>query len=145
MANTPGRLGRNVLRFATRVSDSRLFAVAIVLTASLVLIAYSQTIAYYKDEGFDLLAAQLVVAGKKPYLDFFYQHTPLFTYLTAGWMRLFGEGWRSAHALSALFVSGSVVVAAGYMWSRLGDRRPGARALAVSAVVLLIASQYLVM
>src|SRR5262249_27219176 len=138
MANAPGRLGRNVLRFAIRVSESRLFAVAIVLAACLVLIAYSQTIAYYRDEGFDLLAAQLVVAGKKPYLDFFYQHTPLFTYLTAGWMRLFGQGWRSAHALAAFFTSGSVIVAAGYMWSRIGDRRPGARVLAVSAIVLLI-------
>ena len=51
---------------------------------------------FYYDEGFPLLAAQLINAGKIPYADFFYQHTPLYAYLTAGWFRLFGDTWRSA-------------------------------------------------
>ena len=80
---------------------------------------YSQTLSYYTDEGFDLLAAQLVAAGKRPYIDFFYQHTPLFTWVTAWWMRLFGRDWRSVHGLSALLTSGSVLLAAAFVRSRI--------------------------
>ncbi|HWU41276.1 MAG TPA: hypothetical protein VN203_26785, partial [Candidatus Acidoferrum sp.] len=72
------------------------------------LMAFSQTLAWYGDEGMHLLAGQLVNAGKRPYLDFFYQHPPLYAYLTAGWMRVFGDNWRSAHVLSALLAGGCI-------------------------------------
>jgi hypothetical protein len=87
------------------------------------LLIYSQLVAYFGNESFHLLAAQLINAGKRPYLDFFYQHAPLYAYLNAVWMRLFGESWQSAHVLSALMVGGGVWVVADYLFSRLHDRR----------------------
>jgi hypothetical protein len=100
------------------------------------LVTYSQAVAYFGNEPFHLLAAQLINAGKKPYLDFFYQHTPLFIYLNAGWMRLFGETWRSAHVLSALLTGGCIVVVAEYVYSRLSETRWRAAISATSAALL---------
>lgn len=74
----------------------------------------SQLYAYVGDESFHLLAAQLIKAGKKPYIDFFYQHTPLYIYITAGLFWL-SETWRIAHAISALSLAGSVVLACYYV------------------------------
>ena len=85
------------------------------------LLCYSQAVAYFGNESFHLLASQLILAGKKPYVDFFYQHPPLFAYINAAWMRIFGENWRSAHVLSALLTSGCIVTVAGYVHARLGD------------------------
>ena len=53
----------------------RLSALAALLFAGLLL--YSQTLAFAWDEGFHLLAAQLIKAGKRPYLDFCFPQTPL--------------------------------------------------------------------
>jgi hypothetical protein len=96
-----------------------LSAVVAALTAGLVV--YSQTIAFYGDEGFHLLAALLIGAGKRPYLDFFYQHVPFYTYLAAGWFSLAGAGWRGAHAFSALCTAGAVALVAVYVKTRVPD------------------------
>ncbi len=82
------------------------------------LLLYSQTLAWRGDEGFHLLAAQLVAAGKRPYLDFFYQHVPLHIIVTAGWFRLFGDTWRSAHALAALFTGATLLLIAQFVYAR---------------------------
>ncbi len=87
------------------------------------LLMYSQSVAYFGNESFHLLAAQLINAGQRPYLDFFYQHAPLYAYLNAAWMRVFGESWRSAHALSALLVGGCIWLVADYLFSRLQAQR----------------------
>jgi 4-amino-4-deoxy-L-arabinose transferase-like glycosyltransferase len=107
---------------------------------SAALIGVSQTFAYHPDEGFHLVAAHLINAGKKPYLDFFYQHAPLYAYLNAGWMRLAGENWRSAHLFSALLAIGSILLAANFVFGRLPDQawRPAA-----AAVVALLAGLHL--
>ncbi|HEX7798460.1 MAG TPA: glycosyltransferase family 39 protein, partial [Vicinamibacterales bacterium] len=104
-------------------------------------IVFSQTLAYYGDEGFDLLSAQLIAAGKKPYLDFFYQHPAFFPYATATWMRLFGDGWRGLHLISALFTCGTVVVSALYVHSRWHSSSSRWRAAAVIVLLLLIDGQ----
>lgn len=78
-----------------------------------VFLVRSQLFAYVGDESFHLVAAQLIHAGKRPYLDFFYQHTPLHAYLTAGLFHL-SETWRIAHAFSALALGGSMVLACLY-------------------------------
>jgi len=78
-----------------------------------VFLTYSQLYAYVGDESFHLLAAQLIGAGKRPYLDFFYQHPPLHAYLTAGLFHL-SETWRISHAVSALAVSLAAVLASRY-------------------------------
>src|SRR5579872_7438397 len=69
-----------------------LYAVWIAIAAGL--LWYAQTLAFTEDEGFHLLAAQLVKGGMRPYLDFFFPQTPLNAYWNAWLMRLLGESWR---------------------------------------------------
>ena len=44
------------------------------------LLIYAETMAFYWDEGFHVLAAQLIGRGSRPYLDFFFPQPPLNTY-----------------------------------------------------------------
>jgi len=113
------------------------------VTLVIALLAYSQAVAYFGNESFHLLAAQLINAGKRPYLDFFYQHPPLFAYLNAAWMRVFGENWRSAHVLSALLTSGCIVVVAQYVYTRLSETR-WRLAITITAAALMGLNFYLV-
>ena len=53
-----------------------------------VLLVYSQTLSLTWDEGFHVLAAWLINAGKKPYVDFLFAQTPLNAYWSAFWMRM---------------------------------------------------------
>src|SRR5271157_5759718 len=66
------------------------------LAAALML--YAQSWAFTDDEGFHLLAAQLIKGGMRPYLDFCFPQTPLNAYWNAFLMRLCGESWRGPHA-----------------------------------------------
>jgi len=120
-----------------RVADERrplaFWLVALAVTAGL--LVYSQMVAYFGNESFHLLAAQLINAGKKPYLDFFYQHAPLYAYLNALWMRVFGESWQSAHVLSALLTSGGTLLIADYVFTRLRGRQRLAAAI-VAALLM---------
>ncbi len=92
---------------------------AVLAALSLGLLTFSLTVAPVWNEGFHLVAAQLINAGKKPYLDFFYQHPPFYLYVNAAWMRLVGETWRSADALATLLTVASLVLVAQFMFSRL--------------------------
>src|ERR1039458_9788324 len=74
------------------------------------LMPYAQTWAFTDDEGFHLLAAQLIKGGMRPYLDFCFPQTPLNAYWNAFWMRGFGESWRTAHALASLETSAAIVL-----------------------------------
>jgi hypothetical protein len=80
--------------------------------------AYSLTQALAWDEGFHLLAAQLIKAGKTPYLDFCFPQTPLNAYWNAGWMRIFGDSWRVVHAAATLLTAGAVLLAADFIYER---------------------------
>ena len=80
------------------------------------LLLYSQTAAFAWDEGFHLLAAQLIKAGKKPYLDFVFSQTPLNAYWNAGWMRLFGDSWRAVHAVASVCTAGAVMLTADFVF-----------------------------
>ena len=91
---------------------------AVLLAAALLF--YSQTSAFAWDEGFHLLAAQLIRNGKRPYLDFFFPQTPLNAYWNALWMLLFGDTWRIAHLAAALSTATGAYVLAQYVQSRLG-------------------------
>lgn len=99
------------------------------------LVLYSQTVACYEDEGHHLLAAQLIRAGRRPYVDFFYQHPPLYAYLTAAWMRIVGDSWRSPHLMSALLTAASAVIAGEFVYSRLEKWR-----LAGAVIAMVLAS-----
>src|SRR5215469_16912583 len=83
-----------------------------------VLLAYSQTFAFSWDEGFHLLAAQLIKEGRRPYLDFALAQTPLNAYWNAGWMGLFGDKWRGIQAIDALLTIAAVMLAANFLRSR---------------------------
>ena len=112
-------------------SFAPLCAAVSILTAGL--LCYSQLASFTWDEGYHLLAAQLIKAGKRPYLDFLFPQTPLNAYWNAGLMRVAGESWRVAHAFAALFTGGAVLLAADYLRRRLpvpGWRLPAALAAA---------------
>jgi hypothetical protein len=89
---------------------------AILIAAAL--LAYSQTYAFAWDEGFHLLAAQLIARGKRPYLDFLFAQTPLNAYWNAAWMRIFGESWRTAHIAAALETAAASWLTADYVFRR---------------------------
>ena len=91
-------------------------------------------LAFAWDEGFHLLAAQLIGAGKRPYLDFCFPQTPLNAYWNALWMAVFGESWRTAHAVATVATAGSC--SADSRLPRRAFRRPGWR-LAVALTAAL--------
>src|SRR3989442_13400905 len=82
------------------------------------LVIYSQTAAFAWDEGYHLLTAQLIGRGKLPYIDFCFPQTPLNAYWNAGWMRIFGDTWRTAHAVAALMTALAVALTADYLLRR---------------------------
>ncbi len=90
---------------------SRLFAIVVLAAVSTLLVAWSVTHAYVGDESFHLLAAKLIAAGRKPYVDFFYQHPPLFAYIMAAILRIAGVSWRTVHVFSALCTIGCILFA----------------------------------
>lgn len=109
------RLRRMPKTFARALAQTANLPLAVwiaVASVSAILILYSQMLAWAGDEGFHLLASQLALSGKRPYLDFFYQHPPMFIYLNAVWMWVFGETWRSAHLFAALCAAGCVFLIA---------------------------------
>ena len=87
------------------------------------LLVYSQTAAFAADEGFHLLAAQLIAAGKRPYLDFFFPQTPLNAYWNAAWFWLLGDTWRTSHAVAALATTLAIVLTADYVFVRFPEPR----------------------
>lgn len=99
----------------------------VVLCGTVLLLAaglfiYSQTYSFADDEGFHLLAAQLIDRGKRPYLDFFFPQTPLNAYWNAAWMGMLGESWRVTHGVATFVVAGSTFLAADYVYRRFPDR-----------------------
>jgi hypothetical protein len=83
------------------------------------LVTYSQTMAFAWDEGYHLLAAQLILAGKRPYLDFLFPQTPLNTYWNAFWLWIFGGAWRAPHAVAALMTAAATLLAADFVLRRM--------------------------
>lgn len=101
-------------------------------------LVYAFTRSFVWDEGFHLLAAQLILAGKKPYLDFCFPQTPLNAYWNAAWMKILGQSWRISHIPAALAVIGSTVLLCRYLQSRLPETKW--RTTCVFAGLLLFAA-----
>lgn len=103
------------------------------------LLVYSQTLAFAWDEGFHLLAAQLILRGMRPYLDFFHAQTPLYAYWNSLWMRIFRDTWRTAHVISSLCTAGALWLTGTYVLDRFdgGVWRKNWRLPLTLAVVLL--------
>ncbi len=85
------------------------------------LLFYSQTGAFAWDEGFHLITAQLISRGKTPYLDFFFPQTPMNAYWNALWFRVFGDTWRTAHAVAAVMTGLAVLLAGGWVYRKTRD------------------------
>ncbi len=102
------------------------------------LVVYSQTLGFSFDEGFHLLAAQLILSGKRPYLDFCFPQPPLNAYWNAAWMRIFGESWRIPHLFAALLLAGAVLLSAQYTFSRFPVVRWRLAAGLLTAVALAV-------
>jgi len=100
------------------------------------LLIYSQTAAFAWDEGFHLLAAQLISHGKKPYADFLFAQAPLNAYWNALWLSLFGATWRPAQAVAALESAGGMTLAATFVLRRFPDAAWRSR-LAVTTAALV--------
>ena len=135
--STPAKI-EAVLPF-DRVSPPRnrpAITLAAVLTGIWVLLVYySQSIAFAWDAGFHLLAAQLINAGKRPYLDFRFPQTPLNVWWMAFWMRVFGQSWRVPQALAALETMGAVALAASFVFRRFPVARWRLAAAVATAVL----------
>jgi hypothetical protein len=101
-------------------------------------VCYSQTRAFTWDEGYHLLAAQLIVAGRRPYLDFCFPQTPLAAYWNSAWIRVFGDTWRTVHAVAALSTSGAAILISSFVLARFPV--PAWRFACAAAVTILIAS-----
>ena len=97
-----------------------MYGTCALLAAALML--YAQTRAFTDDEGFHLLAAQLIKGGMRPYLDFCFPQTPLNAYWNAFWMGIGGESWRTAHTIASLETSGAVTLAAHFIYTHLPER-----------------------
>ncbi len=103
-----------------------LLGVILLLGAGLMI--YAQTDAFAWDEGFHVLAAQLITRGKRPWIDFNFSQTPLNAYWNAFWMTVFGQSWHVTHAIAALMTIGATLMTADYVFVRFptedGDYPP---------------------
>lgn len=101
-------------------------------------LGYAATRAFHFDEGYHLLAAQLILSGKRPYIDFCFPQAPLNAYWNALWMALFGQTWRVAHIAAALSTLAAVLLMADYVARRFrpAEWRLMAAAAAGLAIIL---------
>jgi hypothetical protein len=126
-------------RFASPEPDRRIqhrWLVGVGALYAAVFFVYAEKWAFTWDESYHLLAAQLISAGKRPYLDFCFPQAPLNAYWNAGWMHLLGDNWRVPHAFAALFTIGAVLLTARFTFLRFPV--PSWRAPAALTAALLI-------
>ncbi len=122
------------------MTRERTYLLGLVALIGAGLALYSQTWAFAWDEGFHLLAAQLILKGMRPYIDFFHAQTPLYAYWNALWMRIFGDTWRTAHAVSASCTTIAVWLTGTYALDRFNGgvwRQNWRLPLAVAAVLFI--------
>jgi hypothetical protein len=75
---------------------------------------YSQTAVLDWDEGFHLVAASLIAAGRRPYVDFLFPQPWLHAAWNALWLWLSGGGWRGPHFVAGLETSLAIALTTGY-------------------------------
>lgn len=138
-----GRDARATSKLSMPVKRIPIRLLLVVALIELALLIYSQSVAYWGDESLHLVAGQLMNAGKRPYLDFFYQHPPLFAYLIFSLVRVFGESWQVVHAASALLTGGCLMLTAVYVFTRARESQMPVT-LPVIATVLLGLNCYVI-
>ena len=110
-------------RWSARLRQPWVLLSAFLLLLNAGLFVYSLTMAFVWDEGFHLVAAQLIAWGKTPYIDFAFPQTLLNAYFNAGVLRVAGSSWQWVHAFDALFVAATVWFAATYVMRCFPDER----------------------
>lgn len=85
------------------------------------------------DEGYYALAAELVTLGRVPYADFFYPQGPLYPYLLAPFVLLFGARFVVLRLVSSAFAAIAAALVA-----HLVHRETRSRLAAVAAVVMFV-------
>jgi len=100
------------------------------------LMCYAQTLAFTGDESFHLVAAQMIKAGFRPYLDFCFPQAPLNAYWNALWIRVLPESWRTVHVLASLETSLAVAMAADFVYRRWEPGRWRLAAAVTAGVVI---------
>jgi hypothetical protein len=121
------------------LARERIYLLALVLLLGAGTLLYSQTYAFAWDEGFHLLAAQLILRGMRPYLDFFHAQTPLYAYWNAFWMRFLGDTWHAAHLISSLCTTLALWLMGAYVLDRFDGgvwRKNWRLPMALGAVLL---------
>jgi hypothetical protein len=121
----------------------RLWFWAAMASLAAALMAYAQTVAFTGDESFHVVAAKMIKAGYRPYLDFCFPQTPLNAYWNAFWIWVLPESWRTIHALASLLTSFGVVLAADFVYRRW-EPGPWRLPAAVTAGVLVGTNNILV-
>jgi hypothetical protein len=86
-------------------------------------LVYALSWAFVWDEGFHLVAAQLIAWGKTPYIDFAFPQTLLNAYFNAIVLRVVAQSWRAVHFFDALFVIATISLAATYVMRRFPEPR----------------------
>ena len=115
----------NLSSFKNAETDRRhpyLWLCGVLSLYAAVFLIYSETWAFTWDESYHLLAAQLMDAGKRPYIDFCFPQSPLNAYWNAGWMRMLGQTWHVPHGFAALFTIGAVLLTADFVFHRFPVR-----------------------
>lgn len=90
-----------------------------ILAGTLIPVALQRLIA--RDEGFYLLAAQLVYSGQTVYHDFFYPQMPFLPYFYAAWFSITSWSWESARLGVTLAAVATGLITAGFCRQRLGS------------------------
>ncbi len=93
-----------------------LWAVLFLIAAGI--LTYALTMAFVWDEGFHLVAAQLIAWGRTPYIDFAFPQTLLNAYFNAAVLRILGPSWRAVQFFDAMFAITTVCLAADYVMRR---------------------------
>ncbi|MGC2661493.1 MAG: hypothetical protein WA324_26365 [Bryobacteraceae bacterium] len=118
---------------------------AVVAGLAAIILVYSQTLSFAWDEGFHLLAAQLIDRGQLPYVDYCFPQTPLNAFWVAFWLHVFTDSWRVAHVVASLQTVGAIFLVGQFMLSRFPDvrwRTPASIAAALFFGLSLIVIQY---
>lgn len=112
---------------------ARRFELALGGAVAIALAAVGYRTAGDVDEGFYLLAGELVARGKVPYRDFFYPQAPYLPYLLAP-LKLLGPTFTSARMVFALLGGATAAVIAAIVRRDTGSRAAAATAVALYAL-----------
>lgn len=116
-----------------RVPADLLLALAYFLLGSLWIVSMPDLARLDRDEGFNLMKADLVQRGYRLYAEIWSDQPPLFTHLLVAWRKAFGESDAAARMLVLAMTSVGLACA-----GRLATWMSGGRALAGALAVLLL-------